>query len=411
MTAVNIPVKHPQLIVAGAKPSTAQILQGQIALNLTDRKIYTLDQTGVIQQLGVALSDLAVVAATGSYNDLLNKPAIGSAYVLPAATTTGLGGVIVKTGLTVDGTGNLSNSGVLTVNTRAGAVVLTATDVGLPTDLLSGAGTTVASKYLPSSITGGLNFKGSWNATANTPTLTSSVGTNGDFYIVSVAGTTNLNGTAIWGVGDYAIFDGTSSAWFKNANGGAVTSVNNQTGAVTLNAANLTGFATVAVSGAYADLTGKPVLATVATTGLYSSLAGRPTLATVATSGSYNDLLNLPTNPDVARLPVNLQGNPNVINEVFYLFTDACQFPQNFANSKAVAQLISGTTATVRIMQYDTANPLGIQVGTLSIDTVNGNSFTSTGSATTYATGDRLSYQFVTTNISLATITLRGQWQ
>lgn len=36
-------------------------------------------------------------------------------------------------------------------------------------------------------------------------------------------------------------------------------------------------------------------LATVATTGAYSDLSGKPTLATVATSGSYNDLTNKPT--------------------------------------------------------------------------------------------------------------------
>jgi hypothetical protein len=62
-------------------------------------------------------------------------------------------------------------------------------------------------------------------------------------------------------------------------------------------------------------------------------------------------------------------------------------------------------------MQYNTANPSGVQVGTINIDTVNGNSFTSTGSATTYAAGDTLSYQFATTNISLITINLRGMWQ
>jgi hypothetical protein len=38
-------------------------------------------------------------------------------------------------------------------------------------------------------------------------------------------------------------------------------------------------------------------LATVATTGAYSDLSGKPTLATVATSGSYNDLSNKPTIP------------------------------------------------------------------------------------------------------------------
>lgn len=55
--------------------------------------------------------------------------------------------------------------------------------------------------------------------------------------------------------------------------------------------------AVVATSGAYADLTGKPVLAAVATSGAYGDLSGRPALATVATSGAYADLSGRPTIP------------------------------------------------------------------------------------------------------------------
>lgn len=54
-------------------------------------------------------------------------------------------------------------------------------------------------------------------------------------------------------------------------------------------------FAAVATSGAYSDLSGKPTLAAVATTGSYASLTGAPALATVATSGSYTDLTSKPS--------------------------------------------------------------------------------------------------------------------
>ena len=64
---------------------------------------------------------------------------------------------------------------------------------------------------------GALNYKGTWDASTNNPTLVSSVGTQGDYYVVSVAGSTNLNGTTLWGVGDMAIFNG--SIWQK-ADGG-----------------------------------------------------------------------------------------------------------------------------------------------------------------------------------------------
>lgn len=60
---------------------------------------------------------------------------------------------------------------------------------------------------------GALNYKGTWNANTNNPALTSSVGVKGDYYVVSTAGSTNLNGEINWGVGDWAAFNG--SVWQK----------------------------------------------------------------------------------------------------------------------------------------------------------------------------------------------------
>jgi hypothetical protein len=88
-------------------------------------------------------------------------------------------------------------------------------------------------------ITGGLVYQGSWNASTNTPTLASGVGTNGYYYIVSVAGTTNLDGITDWQVGDWAIFNGTS--WQKIDQTNLVSSVNGQTGAVSIAYADLAG--------------------------------------------------------------------------------------------------------------------------------------------------------------------------
>jgi hypothetical protein len=84
---------------------------------------------------------------------------------------------------------------------------------------------------------GSLNYAGTWNASTNTPTLTSSVGTKGDYYVVSVSGSTNLNGITDWQVSDWAVFNG--SIWQKVDNSEAVVSVNGQTGVVVLTAANV----------------------------------------------------------------------------------------------------------------------------------------------------------------------------
>ena len=54
-------------------------------------------------------------------------------------------------------------------------------------------------------------YLGTWDASTNTPTLASGVGTQGDYYVVSVAGTTNLDGITNWSVGDWAVFN--DSKW------------------------------------------------------------------------------------------------------------------------------------------------------------------------------------------------------
>lgn len=54
--------------------------------------------------------------------------------------------------------------------------------------------------------TGGLVYKGTWDALNNIPFLQSGVGVSGEYYIVSIAGTTNLDGVTDWQVGDWAIF-------------------------------------------------------------------------------------------------------------------------------------------------------------------------------------------------------------
>lgn len=63
-----------------------------------------------------------------------------------------------------------------------------------------------------------LQFVGTWNADTNTPTLASSVGVNGNIYVVNTAGSTNLNGFNNWKVGDWAVFDGNLNQWTQVAN-------------------------------------------------------------------------------------------------------------------------------------------------------------------------------------------------
>jgi hypothetical protein len=101
---------------------------------------------------------------------------------------------------------------------------------------------TVNSKGVITSVTtanvgGGLSYQGNWNASTNTPTLTSSTGVNGYYYIVSTAGSTNLDGITDWQIGDWAIFNGT--VWQKIDQTNTVASVNGQVGVVVLTASDV----------------------------------------------------------------------------------------------------------------------------------------------------------------------------
>lgn len=71
---------------------------------------------------------------------------------------------------------------------------------------------------------GALNYKGTWNANTNSPALASGVGTKGDYYVVGTAGTTTLDGISNWGIGDWAVFNG--SAWQRVEGGADLNGVN-----------------------------------------------------------------------------------------------------------------------------------------------------------------------------------------
>jgi hypothetical protein len=77
---------------------------------------------------------------------------------------------------------------------------------------------------------GVLQYKGTWDASSNNPVITSSFGDKGDYYIVSVAGTTAVDNLNDWQPGDWIVFSGEN--WQKLDNSDRVTSVNGQIGDV-----------------------------------------------------------------------------------------------------------------------------------------------------------------------------------
>ena len=55
----------------------------------------------------------------------------------------------------------------------------------------------------------GLSYQGAWNANTNTPDITASPA-QGQFWIVSVDGSTNVGGITNWTTGDWALYDGSN---------------------------------------------------------------------------------------------------------------------------------------------------------------------------------------------------------
>jgi len=84
------------------------------------------------------------------------------------------------------------------------------------------SGGKVPISQLPSCI---MEYKGTWNAATNTPTLANGTGDTGDVYICNVAGTVNFGaGPITFAVGDYTIYSG--SIWQRSSGAvGTVTSV------------------------------------------------------------------------------------------------------------------------------------------------------------------------------------------
>lgn len=180
-------------------------------------KYIRLNSTGNLQivnsQYSTTIFDLADngdVTFSGTLHlppggDIKNSSGVSvlGTYNLPTASTSQLGGVKVDgTTITIDGNGVIS-----------------------------------------SNLVGTVIFKGTWNASTNTPTLGSNLPAGvaiGWQYLVSATGTRNIGaGSQTYYAGDIVVYDGVKWNDIPGA-GGSVASFNNRTGAVTLTSGDVT---------------------------------------------------------------------------------------------------------------------------------------------------------------------------
>ena len=172
----------------------------------------------------------------------INSTDTNTNYYLSSASFNTTNGVLTlnRSGLsavTVDLDGRyVTSSGVTSVN---GSTTINSSNVGSGSVTLSAVTGVVNSSSsvlatgaqiqtaINNALTGVLSYQGTWDAAGNIPNLNSGEGTPGYYYIVSVAGATNLDGITDWEVGDWAVFsDLATDAWQKIDN----TQVGNVTG-------------------------------------------------------------------------------------------------------------------------------------------------------------------------------------
>jgi len=176
--------------------------------------VFTLNQSAN-ETISFDLDTVISGGVKGSTNDSIKIDTITvDNYGRVTAVTTGATGQV---NTVVSGnTATLSHTGTINKTLTPVTAAVNASSAALAT----GAQIQTA---INTALTGVLQFEGTWNASTNTPTLASGTGTSGDYYIVSVAGSTNLDGITDWEIGDWAVFANTTWTKIDNSQVGDVT--------------------------------------------------------------------------------------------------------------------------------------------------------------------------------------------
>lgn len=173
--------------------------QADVLLALGSSPTQDAEGEGLSPEERAKLGGLSRLATTAAWEDL-NKPAVVAAGSSQEAARTAIGAMPQHMLGVPDGAAQLDG---------AGKVLLSQLNIV------------------------GTSYKGLWDASTNTPTITNGTGEDADFYFVSEDGTPDLGGGAQeFSKGDIAIyFDG---VWGRVGSSHAIQTVNGQTGNVVI---------------------------------------------------------------------------------------------------------------------------------------------------------------------------------
>ena len=307
------------------------------------------------------------------------------------ATPTLNSGISATEVRTLIGAGTSSSAGVTRVRGTANRISVTSgTDpiVNAITGTVTSASTNLATgaqiqTAINSAVTGVLKYIGTWDAATNSPRLQSGTGTTGEYYIVSKAGSTNLDGITDWQLGDWAVFsDLATDAWQKvdNSSVGDITKVTAGT-----------------------DLTGGGVAGDVTLNVTSSTASTGNTIAKRDASGDLN-----------VRLIRSEYDSTNA--SIGYVMTQVDTVSNNYVRPSTMAQLraslnvADGATNVTNNNQITNGRGFTTNTGDItSVGAGTGISGGGTSGAVTITNSDRGSSQDIFKNISDGKITIQAK--
>lgn len=185
----------------------------------------TLVTEGTRLYFTTARVDTQVATYTGDVTLSGTTFAIGANKVLNSMISSVAWSKITSTPTTISGYGITDTTAQL-----LGGLSITGSSITSADSILSAFGKV---QNQINGLLGGAIYKGTYNATTNTPTLVDGTGTAGYYYVVNVAGNQNFgSGVINFNIGDWAIYNGT--IWQKVDNTDAVSDVNGAIGSISL---------------------------------------------------------------------------------------------------------------------------------------------------------------------------------
>lgn len=170
------------------------------------------------------------VTTSGSMTTLIANGAVTLAKMVNMSTASLLGRNSAGTGSPEVLSASTVKS-ILALNNVTNDAQVKRTEMGVALGVATlDASTKIPLSQLPDTVIGAVEYQGTWNASTNSPNLPILSPSKGDYYVVSVTGSTSLGGITDWKVGDWAIYNG--AAWEKVDNTDAVWSVFGRFGAV-----------------------------------------------------------------------------------------------------------------------------------------------------------------------------------